>query len=469
MLASARPGRGRREWGWLIWAAYLAVCAAYAGLSEYRQAGLVEVRAAGVLRVITRNSAHCFYYYRDEPMGLEYELALALAEHLGVRLELTTAHRWEHMLPDLLGGRADIVAAGLTATPERRALVAFSRPYLTVRQRLVVHRTLSQDLSVADLGGRSVHVGRGTAYQTTLDRLRTEGLDVRVEVHDDLTVEELIRQVAEGAMEITVADSTIAQLNRRYYPEARIAGELSGDLPVAWAVHPQATGLRREIDRFFGRLKANGRFDEMYQRTYGPSEGFDYVDLRAFHRSLRTRLPRYQPLIEEAAARYGFDWRLLAAQMYQESHFRPQAQSASGALGLMQLLPRTARALGVRDAQEPAENITAGVRHLSALHARAPGATDQDRLYLALAAYNVGYGHVQDARHLARRRGLDPDRWSSVARTLPLLSQQRYYRQTTHGYCRGEEPVRYVARILTYYDILRRREIRYQEATPAGS
>lgn len=468
MGSRARSGRGRRWLGLLVWTVYLGICGAYAGLSEYRMAGLTEVREAGVLRVLTRNSAHCFYYYRDEPMGLEYELAEALAAHLGVRLELGTAHRWEHMQAELLGGRADIVAAGLTATPGRRARAAFCRPYLTVRQQLVVHRSRSPDLSAGDLAGRSVHVGRGTAYQETLERLRTEGIDVRVVLHDDLTAEDLIRQVAEGAVAITVADSTIARLNRRYYPEARIAGALTGDLPVAWAVHPEATGLRREIDRFFARLKANGRFEEIYRRTYG-TESYDYVDIRAFHRSLRSRLPLYQALIEEAAARHGFDWRLLAAQVYQESHFQPQARSLSGAVGLMQLLPRTARSLGVQNPHDPAENIAAGVRHLSALHARSRGATEQDRLFLALAAYNVGYGHVQDARHLARRRGLNPDRWSSVARTLPLLSRQRHYRRTIHGYCRGEEPVRYVEQILTYYDILKRREIRYRAAAPALS
>jgi len=465
MPLATRRFKGWRGWAWLVWTAYLAVCAGYAGCREHRLAGLAEVRRAGVLRVVTRNDAYCYYTYRDAPMGLEYELAQAFAAHLGVLLELSVDRPGESLLTDLREGRADVAAAGLTATPERREMAAFSRPYLTGRQVLVQRRSQAPIRTEAELAGRTVHARRGSPPAATLARLQARGIPLQVALHDDLADEELIRRAAEGSIDATVADSHIARLHRHYYPEARLTLELTGDLPVAWAVHPRATGLRREIDRFFRRLKASGRFAEILQRTYGFVERFDYVGLRAFHRRLRTRLPRYQPLLEAAGERYGFDWRLLAAQMYQESHFRERVRSPSGAVGLMQLLPSTARALGVEDLRDPAANVETGVRHLRMLHDRLPGATPQDRLDLALAAYNVGYGHVQDARHLARRKGLDPDRWSSVARTLPLLSQERYYRRAEHGYCRGEEPVRYVAEVRTYYEILKRRAV-LQAAPP---
>ena len=186
------------------------------------------------------------------------------------------------------------------------------------------------------------------------------------------------------------------------------------------------------------------------------------MDLRKYHRRLQTRLPRYQHIIREAAERHGFDWRLIAAQIYKESHFNPAAESHAGAHGLMQLTPATARSLGVTNILNPEENIHAGVQHLRNLYDHYPEARGIDRLFIALAAYNVGMGHVWDARNLARRMRLDPNAWSSLKKTLPLLRYRQYYGQSKYGYCRGTEPIDYIKHIVIYYDILKHLGIQYK-------
>jgi membrane-bound lytic murein transglycosylase F len=228
-------------------------------------------------------------------------------------------------------------------------------------------------------------------------------------------------------------------------------------------VHPKARHLRDKINSFFAAIKKNGRFDEIYDKYYGDIASFDYVDLKAFHRNIKDRLSRYSPFIKAAAKEHGFDWRLIAAQIYQESHLNPRAKSRAGARGLMQILPSTAGSLDINDIYNPVENINGGVRYLKRLYDRFDDADDTNRLLIALAAYNVGHGHVEDARNLALQKNLDPNSWESLAQTLPLLRYRKYYKDAKYGYCRGTEPVRYIKQIMVYYDILKRQGIEYGE------
>ncbi|MBC8392567.1 MAG: transglycosylase SLT domain-containing protein, partial [Deltaproteobacteria bacterium] len=201
---------------------------------------------------------------------------------------------------------------------------------------------------------------------------------------------------------------------------------------------------------------------KIYSRYFKDIDIFDYVDLRTYHRRIKTRLPRYKEVIKEVAERYGFDWRLIAAQIYQESHFNPAAKSHAGAAGLMQLTRKTAESLGVKKIFNPTENIIAGVNHLKNLYDHYDKAKGWERLYIALAAYNIGQGHVWDARRLAEKLNFDPNKWSSLVKTLPMLRYRKYNKNAKYGYCRGTEPVNYVKQILIYYDILKRQGIEYR-------
>jgi membrane-bound lytic murein transglycosylase F len=430
-----------------------------------KPATLKEILKSGELIVITRNNANCYYFYRDQEMGFEYDLAKAFAHFLGVRLAVKIAEKWDRMIPMLKNGKGHFIAAGFTITEQRQKKVLFSNGYLPVQQHIIVHRNNRKIKKVEDLAGKSIHVRRGTSYEERLKALKRRGLNIRIVLRDDIPTEELIRQVAEKEIEVTVADSNIALLNRRYYPHAIVAGPINEKEYLGWAVHPGAQKLAEQINTFFKTIRDNGEFAKIYNQYFEAIDTFDYVDFRAYHRRIKSRLPRYKTIIQKTAEKYGFDWRLIAAQIYQESHFNPAAKSHAGAVGLMQLTRNTAESLGVKKIYNPAENIRAGVNHLKNLYDYYDQATGQDRLYLALAAYNIGQGHVWDARRLAKRLNLDPNKWSSLAKTLPMLRFRKYNKNARYGYCRGTEPVKYVKQVMIYYDILRRQGIEYRSGT----
>ena len=428
---------------------------------------LEDILNSGEITVIARNNAHCYYLYRGEAMGFEYDLAQAFADYLGVKLNVRIAEKWEGMIPELADGSGDFIAASMTITPERQHEVLFSDGYHEIQQHIVVHHKNREIRQTSDLAGHTVHIRKGTSYQNRLAEISNNGVDFRVVLHDDTSTQELISQVADGSIAVTIADSNIALLNRRYHPQIRISGAISAYQRLGWAVHPQATDLHAKINRFFKVIKKNGRFNEIYRRYYAGIEWFDYLDLSAFHRSIHARLPRYREAIRKAADAHGFDWRLIAAQMYQESHFRPTAQSHKGAFGLMQLTKTMAKDLGVKNILDPEENINGGVAYLKRLYDHFDRATAQDRLFIALAAYNIGLGHIWDARDLARERTLDPNRWSSLKETLPLLRDHKYNKNLKFGYARGTEPIKYIKQIMIYYDILKQQSIDYRN-TPSA-
>ena len=416
---------------------------------------------AGQITVMTRNTPHCYYTYRDDPMGFEYELAKEFAGYLGVEFKVKIAEDWEGMLPALKDGKAAIIAAGMAITAKKQTQVAFSDGYMDIQQHLISNRRSARIKKPEDLSGQVIHVRRASAYHERLEELQKQGLNFKIKLHDDVPTEELIQRVSDGEIEFTVVDSNIALLNQRHYPGANLSGAINEQQHLAWAVHPEAERLREKINSFFKTIKDNGKYNAIYDKYYGDVGAFNYVDLAVFHRRIKTRLSRYSPFIKAAAKKHGFDWRLIAAQIYQESHLDPWAKSSAGARGLMQIMPGTARSLNIKDVFNPVENINAGVRHLKNLYDHFDSVDGENRLLISLAAYNVGQGHLQDARRLAIKLNLDPDSWESISKTLPLLSYRKYYKHFKYGYCRGTEPVLYVKRIMIYYDILKRQGIEY--------
>jgi len=458
---------------WLTISAVTVLLASYIGLfvmlviqAEKDNLPLNRILRNGCLTVTTRNNAHCYYEYRGQEMGFEYDLAKAFADYLGVGLKINVADNWESMIPDLLDEKSDLIAAGLTNTAKRRSRVAFSDGYMSVRQQIIVHRNHKGITRPADLSGKTIHIRKGTSYQDRLIELRRRGIDLAIQLYEDLPTEEFIRLVGRKEIDITIANDNIALLNRRYYPQAVVAGPLSDEEYLGWAVHPKSTKLLEKINSFFNSIRENGTFEKIYARYYANLDDFDYVDLQIYHNRLKSRLPKYRDIIQEAAVRNGFDWRLIAAQIYQESHFNPRAKSHAGAYGLMQLTLNTAGSYQVTDVYDPQQNIHAGVRHLKSLYDFFEPAEDDDRLRIAFAAYNIGQGHIQDARRLAAKLNLDPDKWASLEEVLPKLRYRKHYKHTRYGYCRGTEPISYVERIMMYYDILKHQGIEYETNTP---
>lgn len=417
-----------------------------------------QIQKRGTIRMITTNMATSYYTYRDSPMGFEYDLAKAFAEDLGVDLEVIVPE-WNTMFDVLNSGQGDFIAAGITITESRKRIALFSDPYMPVQQKFIHHKLKFGIKNLEQLAGRIIYVRKGTSYQERLEELKASGIDLEIQPLADVATEEFIRMVSEKKIKYTIADSNIALLNRRYYPDIIIGLPIQEEEFLGWAVKKTNKGLRDRINAFLEMAEETGILAKLYEKYYGNVEIFDYFDLKKFHERIKTRLPKYQKMIKTESEKYGFDWRLIAAMVYQESHFNSGAQSRTGVRGLMQVTQDTARLMGIKNRLDPKQSVKAGVKFFNLMYKRFDDIQDpRQKKRFALAAYNVGYGHVRDAQVIAGQQGMDINKWASLKKTLPLLSKRKYYKETRHGYARGWEPVHYVQRIFTYYDILRQKE-----------
>jgi len=362
----------------------------------------------------------------------------------------------EDLIPWLLEGKGDIVAASMTISPEREAQgVAFSRSYFKASEILVTRADEPEDSlkEEQDLAGRTIVVRRSSSYWSTLEALQNQGLEFDLKAApEDLETEEIINKVASGEYDLTVADSHILDIELTWREDIRAAFPLGDPEHHGWAVRATNPTLLAAINQYI-KKEYRGVFYNLTVQKYFENERKirQHVEARA---SQSGELSPYDDLVEKYAKQYGFDWRMIVAQMYQESRFDPDAQSWAGAVGLMQVLPRTARSLGFDDLHAPEIGIHAGVKYLNWVRDRfEPELSVKDRMWFALAAYNVGQGHVLDARRVARQEGLNPDRWfGHVEKAIGLLSKRTYARKARHGYCRCSEPVKYVREIKQRYE-----------------
>jgi len=422
-----------------------------------REAGVATDDLPGIerrrtLRMLTRNNAMTYFIHRGEQLGFEYEMLRRFADGQGLRLEIVIPPSHDDLIPWLREGRGDVIAAAMTVTPERDRRVAFTRPYLEVEE-LVVTRPDAPVERLADLSGRTVHVRRSSAFYPRLLVLQ-EGIGFTIEpAPEDMETEEILARVEAGTWDVAVADSNLLDAVRRLGSELDASYSL-GTGHLAWAVREGNPRLRAALDRFLGEHRRS-RFFNVLRRKYFENERM-LARGRGEWRSDRSgRISPWDETIREAAAAQSLDWRLVAAVMYIESGFDPSTRSWAGAVGLMQLMPTTAHALGLRDLRDPTGSIRAGTAYLRHLVDRfEPDLPLAARLRFALAAYNVGYEHVRDARRLAARMGWSPDRWQgNVARAIALLERPEYHRDARYGYCRGSAAVAYVRNVEQLYRV----------------
>jgi membrane-bound lytic murein transglycosylase F len=437
---------------------FLARSAGHAGDRERRlyTDDLPGLTKRGVLRVITRNSSSTYFITRGELVGFEYDLARHFAEQLGLRIEIVVPPSRDDLFRWLLEGRGDIIAAGLTASPERAAQegVAFSRMMQEVRETVVtrLEPTRPAPGSIEELAGRTLAVRRSSAYWETLDALRRDGIDLQiVAVPENLETEQIIARVGEGEYEMTVADTHILAIEQTWRDDIRSAFPLGDPIAHGWAVRPDNPKLLAAIDAFFDKEYRGLFYNVTHDKYFGNPTS---IEKRLASRPMNTGwISPYDDLVRRHAAPFGFDWRLIVAQMFQESRFNPKARSFAGARGLLQVMPRTARELGYTGLEDPETGIRAGVDYLAWVRERFDAdLSAADRTWLTLAAYNVGAGHVRDAQRIAVDQGLDPDRWfGNVEQALLLKQKPEFHRKTRYGYARASEPVAYVRAIRDRY------------------
>ncbi|SKA20184.1 transglycosylase, Slt family [Vibrio cincinnatiensis] len=427
------------------------------------QSELEQIRARGVLRVGTLNNQLSYYIGPEGPSGLDYELAREFARELGVRLEMKPAYRLSSLFPALKNGEIDIIAAGLSQSESRLKDYRAGPAYYYVSQQVVYKpgqwrpRNIDQLLAKQEelLAQNDQHpifkIVNDTHFTSTLAAIKASNPEFQYQIDNNADVSELLKQVSKGELLFTMADSVEVSLSQRIYPDIATAFEMTEDQPISWFMRrSDDESLYALMIEFFGNLKQSGMLASLEEKYIGHVGNFDYVDTRAFIRALEARLPKWIPLFQKYSEE--FDWRLIAAVAYQESHWNPNAKSPTGVRGMMMLTLPTARSVGVTDRLNAEQSIRGGVEYLRRMVERIPDSVPQhEKIWFALASYNVGYGHMMDARRLTKQQGGSPDAWADVKDRLPLLRQKRYFTQTRYGYARGDEARNYVENIRRYY------------------
>ncbi|MEE4185013.1 MAG: membrane-bound lytic murein transglycosylase MltF [Gammaproteobacteria bacterium] len=422
---------------------------------------LEEVLETGQLTVITRNSPTTYYRGSRGYEGPEYDLVAAFSTHLSNKYDrdIEVSYLMADQLPEIFAAlednRAHLAAAGLTVTPERLKRVDFGPAYRQVSQYLVYRLNSGKPENLQQLRGKRLEVLAGSSFAETLRSHSDEVPGLAWTENPHASVGELLRAVQRQQLDYTVVDSNDYYVHRFYMPDLRKAFKLKEEDDLAWAFgKDRSSELIAEVDEFMAAATSNGLLERIRERYYGHTKRFDYVGARTFKRDVKRRLPQYRVMFEAAAENTQLDWRILAAIGYQESHWNPDAVSPTGVRGLMMLTGNTATGLGVDDRNDAEQSIAAGSQYFRNIYDRLADVPHPDRTWFALAAYNVGFGHLQDARRLARKRGLDPNRWVVIQQMLPLLAEREYYSTVPYGYARGWEPVRYVQNVRTYLEIL---------------
>ncbi|MDN3614268.1 membrane-bound lytic murein transglycosylase MltF [Vibrio gallaecicus] len=454
---------------------------------------LDQIRERGVLRVGTLNNQLSYYIGPDGPAGLDYELAQEFASQLGVKMEIKPAYRLSELFPALKKGEIDIIATGLTQNSNLTRSFRATPAYYYVSQQVVYKKgqwrprnlkqliefennrqlehtaefekaalnvELDDSVSSALPANKpdiiqplspSLVVVKESHFEPTLKELQKEHSDFIYQAVNNADINDLLRKVSKNELLFTVADSVELSLAQRLYPDLALAFELTEDQPISWYLNKsEDESLYALLIEFFGNYKQSGQLASLEEKYIGHIGTFDYVDTRAFIRALDSKLPKWSPLFQKYSQE--FDWRMIAALAYQESHWNPVAKSPTGVRGMMMLTLPTAKSVGVTNRLDPKQSVQGGVKYLGRIVRRVPDSiTEHEKIWFALASYNVGFGHMMDARRLTKSQGANPDSWADVKERLPLLRQKKYYSQTRYGYARGDEAQNYVENIRRYY------------------
>jgi membrane-bound lytic murein transglycosylase F len=437
-------------------------------LKQVQITDLEIIRQNGKLRVVTEFNSISYFIYRGQPMGFQYEMLQHLANHMGLELEVKVSNHLEQNFSDLIQDEVDLIAMNLTVTAERKQKVNFTEPLLQTRQVLVQRKPenwslmnkkqLEQGLirNQLDLTGKQVYVQSGSVYANRLRSLSDEiGGGIRIQ-EVQLESEQLIQRVALGEIDYAICDENVGLVNATYFPQLDVATAISFPQHVAWGIRHRSDSLKGVIDLWLTDFRKSSRYAILYNKYFRNQHSAsrfqsDYYVLSS------GKISQFDEIIKRECKRIGWDWRLMASMIYQESRFNPKAESWAGAYGLMQLMPATARNYGITRDSPASAHIRAGASFIQWLDDRFIEVIpdDEERVKFILASYNIGYGHIQDARRLAERYGSDPNLWhGSVEEWLLKKSDPEYYTDQVvkYGYARGIETFNYVKEVIERFE-----------------
>ncbi|HEX4883459.1 MAG TPA: membrane-bound lytic murein transglycosylase MltF [Casimicrobiaceae bacterium] len=402
------------------------------------------------------------------PHGFEHDLLARFADEAGLPLQVVQVRSAEDLAARLANGEAHLGLGALhrpaDGAPPRDAKarplsVAWTTGFHAVEPVVVFSRDGYRPRAWKDLAGASVAYLPASGFDAGIDAIARANPSVRFTPVDLPGADPLIGRLNEGGVDYAIVSSLQADIARHIYLNFDVAFKAGPGHELAWLVREGDDELRAKLDAFLAKAKRTGFLARLVDRYFGHGQDMQRIDAGVFQERIRSMLPDFRHLFVEAQAASGIDWRLIAAVAYQESQWDPLATSETGVRGFMQLTEETARHLGVADRLDPRQSILAAARYLRNLKERLPRRIQEpDRTWLALAAFNIGLGHLEDARVLAQRQKLDPDHWRDVKQALPLLAMPEFYERAKLGYARGGMPVAFVDRVRTYYDILLRHE-----------
>ncbi|MEI6860205.1 MAG: membrane-bound lytic murein transglycosylase MltF [Shewanella sp.] len=405
------------------------------------------------LKVGTLYGSQIFVTTGQGEAGFDYEMAARFADFLQLDLKMMPYSSIGKLYTALDNGDIDFIAAGLADTQNRRGKFRLGPPLYRVNQILVYKQGTKVPKDISQLAD-NITVTTDSSFVETLSQLQKLYPELLWDQETGKDSEELMGMIVRGEITYTIADSTTFDINRRFMPELRSGPILKEKQAIVWLLPPnQSDQLMSDLLAFWHQEKLTGTLAHLNEKYFAHVKRFDYVDTRAFLRAIDNKLPRYKEKFKFYAG--GIDWRKLAATAYQESHWNPNARSPTGVRGLMMLTLPTAKQVGIDNRLDPEQSIKGGAKYLNNILKRLPDSIPENqRMWFALASYNIGYGHVEDARKLAESMELNPSAWRDLKKVLPLLQKRKYYKRTRYGYARGSEAVHYVDSIRRYYDTL---------------
>jgi membrane-bound lytic murein transglycosylase F len=435
-----------------------------------RQDSLAEIQARGELIVVSRNSPTTYYLDKNGPTGFEYALSELLAQALDVDLRMETAYNLRDLFSKLERQEANIAAAGLTLTEGRAASYPHSLPYFKLTPEVVYVTGNFRPRSLPDLAGMKIAVLADSSHVEMLQSLqKSEVPDLQWEEIDEADTMQLLELLRTGEAELAIIDSNEFAVQQSLYPRQQVAFDLGQEQDMVWYLPPGVDNARLLgfIDDFISRLQKDGTLTRLREEYFGHTDGVSRISAFEFSQKIKQSLPPHQAVIKQIAREYQMDWHLLAAMAYQESHWNPKATSPTGVRGMMMLTKPTARELGVDNRLDVTQSLRGGARYLKNIKRRLPKKIQEpDRTWMALAAYNIGLAHLEDARILTEKQGGDSNLWQDVMERLPLLQKTKYYKNTRYGYARGTEAVTLVQNIRHYYSMLAWQEIPDNQPLP---
>lgn len=419
-----------------------------------------QIKQKGELTIITLNSSTSYFIYKDEPMGYDYDLAKEFCDYHGLKLNVVVAENSTRLLEMLSKGEGDLVANTISIQNELKDSVLYCGLQQISRQILVQRSGKKGDMvrDVTQLIGKEVYVKHDTKYHRRLKNLDDElgnGIVIRDIEKDTVTVEDLIAMVSRKEIDYTVADEYIALLNKTYFRNLDVTTPLSFNQRSSWAVRKDMPQLAKALDDWFEENSGKPVYRATIKKYFELSKRLpDSLEGEILVRLPDGAISVFDSIFRKHAPTAGYDWYLLAAVAYQESHFRTDLSSWAGAVGLMGLMPRTAQLYGVEgeELEDPDKSVMAGANYISYLNRYFSKIENQEeRVKFVLASYNGGLGHITDARALAQRYGDNPDVWfGSVEKYIELKSKPEYYNDPVVkcGYLRGTEVVNYVRQVM---------------------